>query len=520
MTKFTLSSDRLYIDAALRLMRDAYSGNYFLEKSGRKSLHLMKFPAEPDTNYEDRLARSVFYNFTKSLIRIAAEKPFSANPTFSDDFPEQLEFAKAFFGAGVGVFGFSQKTFLSGILKGQTGILADYNPETGQPFCKIIPPENILGVYFDKASSNKRIKRVQFFLEDSRLEDQGFSGDGGKVSPTDFTEVRGKRVFDLEFPNIVRIYDVQEEEFIKQNTEKDSGGLLHDYLRLKPPLSMTGNLIEEKRLVGFEKLPFYLFQAEAPENEDCPFMVTPPFYDLAKLNFSHFNKISDQDNIMRVSRYALLCMSGVPETEAEALAKSPNKGIGPFSFLVFSDPNARVYYAEHSGKAINEGRNDILQLEKTMLSNLSDYLSRQTLIETATEKNIDEKNKNLYVVGLAKKLENIISECLKDFARYLSVNIPETENLVSFAQDYDPSSNEKKIEAIIKARMMGDLTIETFLKELSALSVFSSNFDADAETEKIEEEAALAPPPPAPPNPPTPADNPPPAPPTDPRGES
>ena len=497
--EFSISSDRLWINKALKLMSDAYGGNYILDKGGKKA-YLKQAKGEPEANYNDRVDQSVFYNFTKTLIGIAAEKPFTANPIYSNDFPDELNGIKESFGEEAGVFGFAQKAFLQGLLKGQVGILPDFDKERKEPFCRLIQPENILGVWSSFVGGKREITRAQFIVDKVFLQDDLVATE---ESPQKSSEILVRRIFDLQHPNIVRIYNTRQQKDIKDV-------LFENDLSIE---TLLGEPESESVLKGFERIPFYLFQTEAPLTPARFMRVTPPFYDLAKMNFLHFNKQSDQDNIMRVSRFAILTISGLTEEESEKFFKS-EKAIGPFTLLAFKEPQTKAYFAEHSGRAIESGFKDIIKIEKSMTSFLSDYLMKESVIETATEKTLQEQNKNLQIVTLAKKLERIITDCCLDFLRFQGNQVPEiTEPLVSFASDYNPISDIKRIEALIKARQMGDLTLESFLKELAALKTFSSSFDAEKETQAVEKEAAenYQPPSEAPPgeNPPPPSPDPP-----------
>ncbi len=475
--EFSISSDRLWINKALQLMEDAYGGNYILDKGERKTSYLKQAKGEPQENYQDRTDQSVFYNFTKTLIGVASEKPFTASPIYSNDFPDDLNEIKESFGEESGIFGFAQKAFLQGLLKGQVGILPDYDNDRKQPFCRIIQPENILGVWSSFVGGKREITRAQFIVDKVFLQDDLIETE---ASTQKSSEILERRIFDLEHPNKVRIYKMTEQKDIKDI-------LFENDLSIE---TLLGELESEVTLEGFDRIPFYLFQTEAPQKPARLMRVTPPFYDLAKMNFLHFNKQSDQDNIMRVSRYAILTISGLNEEESDKIFKN-TKAIGPFTLLAFSNPQCKAYFAEHSGRAIESGFKDIIKIEKSMTSFLSDYLMKESVIETATEKTLQEQNKNLQIVTLAKKLERIISDCCLDFLRYQGNQVPEiTEPLVSFASDYNPLSDIKRIEALIKARQMGDLTLESFLKELAALKTFSSSFDAEKETEAVEKEAA------------------------------
>ena len=94
---------------------------------------------------------------------------------------------------------------------------------------------------------------------------------------------------------------------------------------------------------------------------------------------------------------------------------------------------------------------------------------------------------------LAQHLEKVISNVVKDFLIYVGKNSKDYENVDQFfslSRSNRKQNTEKKIDAIIKARQLGDLSLSTFLKELDSLDVFSDNFNYEEEEEKVEVESA------------------------------
>ena len=128
-----------------------------------------------------------------------------------------------------------------------------------------------------------------------------------------------------------------------------------------------------------------------------------------------------------------------------------------------------------------------------MVSLLSDYMQKKVVQETATEKSINEKEKILYSVYLANQLEEIISKCLYDFANYLNIQMPENKVLVSFSKAYDPIDTKLKLDTLIKMRERGDLSLETFINQVSSLEIFSEDIDEKEEKERVESELDLSP---------------------------
>lgn len=462
MAKFKLSDERIAIDKSLVLIQDLYDGNYSIDK--KRKTYLKRYPGEDDDQYKRRSECSTFYNFLKPSILTSAEKPFASTETYTDDFPSELEGVKTDFDSNrSSLFKFAFNTFVKTLKDGFVGLLSDYDQEKDLPFCRLIPAKDIVGVWSRSDGRGKHIySRVMFLVRKKSLEVSG----AGESS--EYREMSSNTLFDLEHPNIVRRYNVEK---IYSN-------------------HISANFIDEKRLEGFDKLPFHLFKAEEARSPEKQIEIIPPFFDLAKLNLSHYNKQSDQDNIMTVSRFAIFYATGLSPDDQEKNfgKKTGKKSFGPFTVFASTNGDAKFGFAEHTGKAIQAGQNDLMKVEKSMTSLLKDYLQKETF-ETATEKTINEKRKSLHIYNLAVKLEKVLSEIIKEMAVYLKKPLKDNiGNLVAFSKDYSAIEVSKKIDALIKMRQGGDLSLPTFLREMDNLNVLSGAFDPDKEKELIEQE--------------------------------
>lgn len=477
------SKERIEIEDMLQTIDAVYAGNFIIKKDIKKYLH--QATGEENDAFDRRGKLAVFYNFLKPIIRLAAERPFANKVTYSEDFPKDFDDLKSNFdGLGNGLLFFAFDAFSKAIKHATIGIAPDYDNETKKPYARLIDVKDIIGIWKKvNADGSYYFERVQFVVRSNAVQD--VVGSTGILEG--FKEVKRTKIIELIHPNLMRTYNVTEEK----TTDKG--------MQFNAELEITmdkPNGIET--LENFEKIPFHLFTTEQPIEAEDTIKIVPTFYDLSLLNLSHYNKQSDQDNIMTVSRYAILTVTGVSQNDFDKQFKIKRKKvIGPFTILVFEDEKAKAEFVEHSGKAITAGQNDIIKTEKAMVSLLKDYLQRNVVMETATEKNIAEKHQNLYTIYLANKLEQVLTKVFMDFATYMGIDIKNTENLISFSRDYSATETAKKIEAIIKSREMGDLSAETFLSELSTLGVYSGDFDPKAEAEKALEEAGRNTQPPA-----------------------
>ena len=478
--KVKISYERQKMQEYLTQVNDFFLGNFGLAK--KKEKYLLKYDSESKEQYARRKEISCFYNFFRPMILLSASKPFSHKVSYGKDFPEKLEpFKYNFSDEGEGVLKFSFDVFVSALKNSGCGIAIDYNDNEKRPYSIMVPLNDIIGLWKKRDGSGKSyIDRVQFLMRNIGYNE-------GQSS-----EVYSEKLIEMIHPNIVRTYKVTEESnfnsevnYVATERNRDIFGSFRNSI-------VVDNNYEEKKLDGFQRLPFHYFHASETQKKEYTLLSPPPFYDLSCLNKSHYNKQSDQDNIISISRYGLFFATGVNESEIK-LMKDNKVDLGPFSILVSSNEQAKFGFAEHSGQAIKAGMEDILKVERSMTNLLSEFLNKKSIMETATEKTINEKNKNLFSVFLANVLEEKISDCFRDFMTFLNIdNKTEYGSLLSFSKDYDSAAVELRIQTLLKSRMIGDISLETFLEELQALGGLSSDVDISDEKKRVEAEDELA----------------------------
>ena len=485
--KFKVCSERLNIQDSICLMDDVFFGNFTV--SNKKEKYLTQFPSETEEQYKSRKNRTIFYNFTKPIVRRAAESSLSGSITFSEDFPSDLEYLKENFdGKGKSLFNFSFDVLNYSLRHGSCGVIPDYDSVSNKVFARIVPLEDIIGAWRsgEESDGTNYLSRVQFVVRSTYVETvDALTPDASDT----FEEYESLLIYELIHPNILKIYNV-----INVNDYKNENATIKGIKSI--PEYYTGELIKEKKLKGFDRIPFHLFVSGDPVKESSVLENQPPFYDISIMNINHYNKKSDQDNIMSVSKFAIIAGSGVGQDDLDLIqtGKDTKKTkIGPFTMLLSSKSDSKWYYVEHSGAAIQSGADDLLKLEKDMMTQLKDYLQKEVFIKTATESNLQEQDRQLFSNYLAQHLEKVISNVVKDFLIYVGKNSKDYENVDQFfslSRSNRKQNTEKKIDAIIKARQLGDLSLSTFLKELDSLDVFSDNFNYEEEEEKVEVESA------------------------------
>lgn len=183
----------------------------------------------------------------------------------------------------------------------------------------------------------------------------------------------------------------------------------------------------------------------------------PPLEDLAWLNLRHWQSSSDQNNILHVARVPFIFAKGFAEGELG------NTEIGINRMIVASNENADMKHVEHTGAAINSGRQDLRDIEQQMAALGADLvLNKSVARQTATAREID-RSESLSVIQIAlRNLETLLENLYRTAGQYIGVDA--TEVSVTIGADLNLIKDPNPTDALIKLKEFG-LSEEVILAE-------------------------------------------------------
>lgn len=204
----------------------------------------------------------------------------------------------------------------------------------------------------------------------------------------------------------------------------------------------------------------------------------PPLEDLADLNVAHWQSSSDQRNILHFARVPLLHATGRDEDEGPLVASA---GTATTS----RDPAARLEWVEHSGAAIGAGREDLKDLEFQMqVQGLQLLVARQ---ETATGAALDAAKETSALAMMADALQDCLEGALQDMAEYAGE--PGADVSVAVNKDFGVMPmGAQEMQAMLMAVNTGNMSRETFLREMTRRGMLRADLDPLDEAERIEAE--------------------------------
>jgi hypothetical protein len=199
----------------------------------------------------------------------------------------------------------------------------------------------------------------------------------------------------------------------------------------------------------------------------------PPLLDLAFLNVEHWQSSSDQSNILHVARVPILFGTGI--------AQDTTLPIGAGLAIAVESTDSKLSYVEHSGAAIEAGRQSIKDIEDRMSIMGAQLLVRRKVAATATEKSIDNIEANCQLSAMAMALESAIELSLNYAGAWEGMADTGTVEIVTeFDDDQDGT-----ITDLLKALELGVISQETCFAELQRRDAISDELTWLDELAKI-----------------------------------
>jgi hypothetical protein len=409
--------------------------------------YLPQAPAESDKAYEYRKKVSTLFNGFRRTVETLAGKPFSEPLKLNDDVPPVIaEYEK-----DIDLEGRNMQTFVHGSLGtvlsyGLTHILVDY-PETpagtladqrasgARPYFVHIKPQNLLGWKSERINGAETLTQIRM-LETIQEPD----GEWG-VKPV-------KQVRVLE-PDNFRIY--------RQNEKEEW-------------------FLYKEGAVSLGKIPLVTIYGDR-----TGFMTArPPLLDLAYLNCEHWQSASDQTNILHVARVPILFASGFEDGTLT---------IGANAAVTNGDPNAKLLFVEHTGAAIESGRQSLKDLEERMSLMGAQLLVRKPGSKTATEKAIETAESDCTLAAIVLNMEDAIEQALQFMADWDGL---ESGGSIEINDDFGDGLDGMDADTLLRCRELGILSAETVFNELQRRDVLSEEITWIDEASRLKKEGPPA----------------------------
>jgi hypothetical protein len=431
----------------LELVNALMGGTETMRAAGQK--YLPKEPKESKDAYNNRLMRSVLFNAFSDTVQKLVGKPFSKSVTIKDTTPENIKtWSEDIDRCGSNITSFAREVFRSGLIDGLTHILVDYPQKKAEnlsladeqaiearPYAVNIKASNLIAWRSETVNGVEELTQIRIF-EQSTVPD-------GQWGERQVNRIRviTKTGFEL--------YELKDKKWKQIESGETSLGYI-------PLVTYYTNKI------GFMS-------------------AKPPLIDLAYLNVQHWQSSSDQEHILHFIRFPLLHGAGFNSDQKQI-------DIGPNRMILSEDPNAKLVYVEHSGAAVDAGRQSLKDIEDKMASLGMQILTKRSGDVTATSDALDTAKSHSALQDMIRRLENTFSEVFWLMGKWVNQNADNVSG-VNINQDFGLSLVSGKDEdTLLKSRMAGEISRTTYLSEMKRRNVLSEDLNIEDEMSRIETE--------------------------------
>lgn len=420
-------------------------------------------PREGATAYAVRKSRSFLFSGYSTTVKMLSSKPFQKSITITGDITDDLKtIVDDVDMSGSNLTKFTKEVFKDAINHGLSHILIDMpSRDTTKNIDKASQKTNSIRPYF------VHIKSEQLISWTSEMRN-------GKNVLTSAT-IKSKNWKNKGTTQVLEYrYTVYTEQDIKVYSADTNQG--------KPSL-----ISEAVNTLGI--VPLVTYYADR-----LGFMHgKPALTDLAWTNLAHWQSSSDQRNILKITRCAILfaksfgtdlATDGVGNDIADSSELDSVMTVSANSLTYSSSDKADLRFVEHGGAGIEAGERDGANLKIEMSIQGASFITPKDGDMTATEYEGNEGAIQSDLQAMITNLEDSINQAFNIVGLWLGQDIGFS---VSIFKDFNISFKDAaSAETLLKACIAGKITTQTYLTEIKRRGLVSDQFDIDTELEELE----------------------------------
>jgi hypothetical protein len=216
-------------------------------------------------------------------------------------------------------------------------------------------------------------------------------------------------------------------------------------------------------------VPFYA-------NRTGFFMGEPMLDDLADCNIAHWQSQSDQRNVLHFARVPILFGSGRQDDEPITIS------VGQMTTA--NDPAADLKWVEHSGRAIDAGRQDLKDLEFQMETLGLQLTVARVSSESATGAALDAEKETSQLSMTADSLQDALEQAMIYMLQYAGRD--DVTPTVTVNKEFAAGMmSAQEMAVLLQAVQSGNMSRETFLRELARRGMVASDLNPQDEADRI-----------------------------------
>tara|TARA_R110000782_G_scaffold11741_5_gene35439 strand:+ start:1562 stop:2992 length:1431 start_codon:yes stop_codon:yes gene_type:complete len=410
--------------------------------------YLPKFEAESDHDYKARLNSSFLFNGLRKTIKDMTGRVFNKSIEIVEGSDSLKKFARDINMQGQDLSAFASDVFKDAFVPGISYIMVDAPRREGEttraqaasqglrPYMVHLRVEDILG--FQTNMFNNVLALSMLRIMESVTE----------TDPSDeFSQI-----------TIPQVRVITREEGVV-------------YVRIYRKNNKEEWLVFDAYLTNAQEITVIPFYAQRTGF----FTAEPVLEDLADVNIAHFQSQSDQRHILHFARVPILFASGRGDDEPLVISAS--------QAVTSLDPAGTLQWVEHSGAAINAGRNDLQDLAQQMQA-----LGLQLLVsshDTATGAMLDSTKETSTLSMMADNLKDALEVALGWMAFYAG----EAEQSIKVEVNKDfgiVPLTAQEVQVMQADVNLGLLSKEAYYAERKRRGFLSPDLDTERDMDLIE----------------------------------
>lgn len=459
-----MANDPSTVSAAVTAMREDWAivdplmgGTRAMRAAGETLLP--KFPKEDAKAYKERLHRSTLLPAYSETVQNMTGRVFAEPISLGSDVPEQIQgYTENIDLQGNNLQVWSQAFFSTGLSKGLGHVLVDYPTTEGlktkadeiaagvRPYTVIIKPGQVLG--WKSETRNGAEVLTQFRYMEAVEEDDPDNSFAVTCIPQ------------------IRVLEP---------------GKWTTYRKSKGDDGKEAWLKHQEGTTTLSVIPLVTYYTKR-----TGFMTAvPPLLEVAHLNVKHWQSQSDQDNILHVARVPMLALIGV-DAPGENATPGSEVTVGTAA-ATYLPQQGDMKFVEHSGKAIDAGRQSLLDLEDQMRMAGAKLLQKEKqATKTAAQAEEEAAQELSPLETMAASFEDAIDQVLQYFALWMGVDEGgHCEINGNFDVDYAPETTLPLLKSMTDS---GYLSEQTLFREVQRRGVISGDLDWDEEKQRISDQ--------------------------------
>lgn len=446
-----------------KLCRDFFGGTNTVRSRGQE--YLLKHSAEEEESYAIRLKQAVVYNAFARAIGAITGLAFQKDPVLGDDVGvlTQQDWEDVDLQGTHGDV-YARNLMVEALITGYVGVLVDHAPAQPalrldqqrklniRPYWVRYTAEQIINWRLGKLGDGRQWWTLLVLSEEVEIPEGDF---GTAVVPQ-------YRVF------------------------RQEDGAAHPTWELwRPPAKNAKPQKMESGILTTSRIPFRLIALGMEATPGNWTSVTPPLYDLAELNLSHYRLWSDRRNVMHLCCVPILTeIGGTPPKPGQE-----ERVIGPGVLVQIPNPDGSLNYVTPDGTAFEPTATELKETERRMAQVSLAFLASDTrAAETAEAKRIDSAAQNATIGSAIRALEDGLEELLAFNAEYRN----EEPGSISLNRDFEGLQLTPELIKILSDMVANNqLDLDTFWDLLKQGRILPPGFKGDLVKAKLMADGAL-----------------------------